>query len=104
MPVCFQVARENHMEAKCFIVYGILHDGLVECSNSLEDVGTLLPSKGLKYRPARSIYGLPMPTPPGPRVPAPMAKEWFMSPGNHLQELVCPSPPSNVDLMLLSFG
>uniref|UniRef100_A0A3B3S575 Family with sequence similarity 120 member B n=1 Tax=Paramormyrops kingsleyae TaxID=1676925 RepID=A0A3B3S575_9TELE len=60
-----EVARENHMEAKCFIVYGILHDGLVECSNSLEDVGTLLPSKGLKYRPARSIYGLPMPTPPG---------------------------------------
>ncbi|XP_035256407.1 constitutive coactivator of peroxisome proliferator-activated receptor gamma isoform X2 [Anguilla anguilla] len=90
-----QAAKEKHIRAECFIVYNVLYDGVVECSNTLEDEEeTDLPPQALLYRPARErLYGLLLPTPAGSS-PAPAVKEWFVFPGNQLKEpdLVSPVP------------
>ncbi|XP_064173023.1 constitutive coactivator of peroxisome proliferator-activated receptor gamma [Anguilla rostrata] len=106
-----QAAKEKHIRAECFIVYNVLYDGVVECSNTLEDEEeTDLPPQALLYRPARErLYGLLLPTPAGSS-PAPAVKEWFVFPGNQLKEpdLVSPvplgQPGGNPDLSVLWFG
>ena len=62
-----QAAKEKHVKAECFIVYNVLHGGVVECSNTLEDEEEkdLLP-QALLYRPARErLYGLLLHNPAG---------------------------------------
>ncbi|KAI1894618.1 hypothetical protein AGOR_G00117620 [Albula goreensis] len=106
-----QAAKEKHMRAECLMVYNVLCDGVVECSNTLEDEEDkqLLP-QALLYRPARAhLYGLLLPTSPGCS-PAPVVKEWFVFPRNPLHEpdLVSPvplgQPGGNPDLGALWFG
>ncbi len=33
----FQAALEKHTRAECFLLYNVLYDGVVDCSNTLED-------------------------------------------------------------------
>ncbi|KAJ8359936.1 hypothetical protein SKAU_G00164610 [Synaphobranchus kaupii] len=106
-----QAAKERHVRAEGFMVYNILYGGVVECSNTLEDEEERdLPHQALLYRPARErLYGLLLPAPAGSS-PAPAVKEWFVFPGNQLQEpdLVSPvllgQPGGNPDLSILWFG
>lgn len=64
----FQAALEKHTRAECFLVYNVLYDGVVECSNTLEDEDEVeLPPQAVLYLPVRErIYGLLLPLPPGP--------------------------------------
>ncbi|KAJ8393263.1 hypothetical protein AAFF_G00063350 [Aldrovandia affinis] len=106
-----QAAKEKHIKAECFMVYNVLCDGVVECSNTLEDEeDTQLLPQALLYRPAREhIYGLLLPTIQGSS-PSPVVKEWFVFAGNLLSEphLVSPVPldqsGGNPDLSILWFG
>lgn len=62
-----QAAKEKHMRAECFMVYNVLYDGVVECSNTLEDGddAELIP-QAIVYQPCRErIYGILLPTNPG---------------------------------------
>lgn len=56
----FKVCKEKHVAAEGFMVYGVICEGLIECSNTLEDEedAELLP-QALVYKPCRQrIYGL----------------------------------------------
>ncbi|KAJ8250455.1 hypothetical protein COCON_G00223770 [Conger conger] len=106
-----QAAKEKHVKAECFMAYKVLYSGVMECSNTLEDEEEkdLLP-QALMYRPARErLYGLLLPKPAGSS-PASAVKEWFVFPGNQLQEpdLVSPVllglPGGNPELSALWFG
>lgn len=63
----FQAALEKHTRAECFLVYNVLYDGVVECSNTLEDEDEVeLPPQAILYLPVRErIYGLLLPVQPG---------------------------------------
>ena len=67
MILTLQAAKEKHTRAECFMIYNILYDGVVECSNTLEDEeNTELPSQASVFQPIREhIYGLLLPTQPG---------------------------------------
>ncbi|XP_076141653.1 constitutive coactivator of peroxisome proliferator-activated receptor gamma isoform X1 [Alosa pseudoharengus] len=99
-----QAAKEKHSRAECFMLYNILYDGVVECSNTLEDEENIeLPSQASVFEPVReSIYGLLLPTQPGHAVPVPVVKEWFVFPGNTLKEpkLVSPKQFSDSEIKL----
>ncbi|XP_036402804.1 constitutive coactivator of peroxisome proliferator-activated receptor gamma [Megalops cyprinoides] len=109
-PDILQAAKDKHVRVECFMVYNVLHDGVVECSNTLEDeTDTELPPQALMYRPARErIYGILLPT--QPECSGPAVREWFVYPGNLLQEpdLVLPvlldKPEGNPNLKDLWFG
>ncbi|XP_067844703.1 constitutive coactivator of peroxisome proliferator-activated receptor gamma isoform X2 [Heptranchias perlo] len=96
-----QVAREQHVKAESYTVYNVLNAGEVECSNTLEDeLDTELPGQAIVYRPARqSIYGILLAAEPNAQPGAarlcPTVKEWFVYPGNLLQQpdLVPALPP-----------
>lgn len=62
-----QAAIEKHTRAECFLIYNVLYDGVVECSNSLEDEDEVeLPPQAVLYLPVRErIYGLLLPVQPG---------------------------------------
>lgn len=62
-----QAAMEKHTRAECFLVYNVLYDGVVDCSNSLEDEDEVeLPPQAVLYLPVRErIYGLILPVQPG---------------------------------------
>lgn len=62
-----QAAIEKHTRAECFLVYNVLYDGVVDCSNSLEDEDEVeLPPQAVLYLPVRErIYGLLLPVQPG---------------------------------------
>ncbi|XP_016118345.1 constitutive coactivator of peroxisome proliferator-activated receptor gamma-like, partial [Sinocyclocheilus grahami] len=62
-----QAAMEKHTQAECFLVYNVLYDGVVECSNTLEDEDEVeLPPQAVLYLPVRErIYGLLLPVQPG---------------------------------------
>ncbi|KAL4640861.1 constitutive coactivator of peroxisome proliferator-activated receptor gamma [Arapaima gigas] len=109
-----QAAEEKHLKSENFMVYNVLHDGVVECSNTLEDAeDSQLKPQATLYRPVRErIYGvlLPVQTQTGSGITSPMVKEWFVSPINSLQEadIVYPSPLNlpggHPDLKVLWFG
>ncbi|XP_067901563.1 constitutive coactivator of peroxisome proliferator-activated receptor gamma isoform X2 [Heterodontus francisci] len=96
-----QVAREQHIKAESYTVYNVLNAGEVECSNTLEDeLDAELPGQAIVYRPARqSIYGILLAAEPNAQPDAtslcPTVKEWFVYPGNTLQQpdLVPALPP-----------
>lgn len=62
-----QAAIEKHTRAECFLIYNVLYDGVVDCSNSLEDEDEVeLPPQAILYLPVRErIYGLLLPVQPG---------------------------------------
>uniref|UniRef100_A0A3Q3WXK8 XPG N-terminal domain-containing protein n=1 Tax=Mola mola TaxID=94237 RepID=A0A3Q3WXK8_MOLML len=103
-----QACREKHVAVDGFMVYCVLWEGVVECSNTLEDEDDveLLP-QALVYRPCRQlIYGLLLLN--GHHA----VREWFVYPGNPLQEpdivhsvpvnLPCDKP--SLDLLWLGSG
>ncbi|XP_078085603.1 constitutive coactivator of peroxisome proliferator-activated receptor gamma isoform X2 [Mustelus asterias] len=95
-----QVAKEQHIKAESYTVYNVLNAREVNCSNTLEDeLDTELPGQAIIYRPARqSIYGILLAEQngqPEAAKPCPTVKEWFVYPGNTLQQpdLVPALPP-----------
>uniref|UniRef100_UPI00398E38D0 constitutive coactivator of peroxisome proliferator-activated receptor gamma isoform X2 n=1 Tax=Pristiophorus japonicus TaxID=55135 RepID=UPI00398E38D0 len=96
-----QVAREQHIKAESYAVYNVLNAGELSCSNTLEDeLDTELPGQAIVYRPARqSIYGILLAAESNAQPDAarlcPTVKEWFVYPGNLLQQpdLVPAIPP-----------
>lgn len=57
-----QAVKEKHTRADCFLLYNVLYDGVVECSNTLEDAENMaLPSQASVFQPLRErLYGLLM--------------------------------------------
>lgn len=55
-----QLAKEHHIQSENHVIFNILSNGVVECSNSLEDdCDTEIPGQSLIYRPARQhIYSV----------------------------------------------
>ncbi|XP_029620969.1 constitutive coactivator of peroxisome proliferator-activated receptor gamma isoform X1 [Salmo trutta] len=107
-PDILQAAKEKHMRAECFMVYNVLYDGVVECSNTLEDRedAELIP-QAIVYQPCRErIYGILLPTNPDSGGRAPTVREWFVFPGNPLKDpkVVSPLPLNHSDLKRLWFG
>ncbi|XP_028298861.1 constitutive coactivator of peroxisome proliferator-activated receptor gamma isoform X2 [Gouania willdenowi] len=110
-PEILQACRDKHVAAEGFMVYNIVCHGVTECSNTLEDEhdSELLP-QALVYKPCRQrIYGLVLlggesetrkkrlflvAEQSGHSLTQPVMKEWFVFPGNVLNEpeLVHPVP------------
>uniref|UniRef100_A0A8C2ZS84 Family with sequence similarity 120 member B n=1 Tax=Cyclopterus lumpus TaxID=8103 RepID=A0A8C2ZS84_CYCLU len=81
--------REKHVATEGFMVYSVVCQGVIECSNTLEDEenAELLP-QALVYKPCRQrIYGLLLlHGHDGSSVDLPAIREWFVYPGNPLKE------------------
>nr|XP_029541091.1 constitutive coactivator of peroxisome proliferator-activated receptor gamma-like [Oncorhynchus nerka]XP_029541092.1 constitutive coactivator of peroxisome proliferator-activated receptor gamma-like [Oncorhynchus nerka] len=107
-PDILQAAKEKHMRAECFMVYNVLYDGVVECSNTLEDrEDAELTPQAIVYQSCRErIYGILLPTNPDRSGQAPTVREWFVFPGNPLKDpkVVSPLPLNHSDLKRLWFG
>ncbi|XP_026858341.2 constitutive coactivator of peroxisome proliferator-activated receptor gamma isoform X1 [Electrophorus electricus] len=107
-----QAAKEKHVRAECFMIYNVLHDGVVECSNTLEDEEEpeLLPQAILYQLIREHIYCILLPELPASCGHTLSVKEWFVFPGNPLNEpnKVTPKAPNlpggTPDLMGLWFG
>ncbi|XP_055010265.1 constitutive coactivator of peroxisome proliferator-activated receptor gamma isoform X2 [Boleophthalmus pectinirostris] len=96
-PTILQACREKHVAAEGFMVYSVVSEGMVECSNSLEDEeDTELLPQALVYKPCRQrMYGvLLLHTFSDVDINPPPIKEWFVYPGNPLKEpeMVPPTP------------
>uniref|UniRef100_A0AAV2LRY4 Constitutive coactivator of peroxisome proliferator-activated receptor gamma n=1 Tax=Knipowitschia caucasica TaxID=637954 RepID=A0AAV2LRY4_KNICA len=96
-PAILQACREKHVAAEGFMVYSVVSEGVVECSNSLEDdAETELLPQALVYKPCRQrMYGiLLMQDFNVVDVSPPPIKEWFVYPQKHLKEpeMVPPVP------------
>ncbi|XP_035016308.2 constitutive coactivator of peroxisome proliferator-activated receptor gamma [Hippoglossus stenolepis] len=96
-PETLKACREKHVATEGFMVYPVLCEGVVECSNTLEDEedAELLP-QALVFKPCRQrIYGLLLGH-DGSTVDTPAIREWFVFPGNPLKEpdMVHPVPVS----------
>ncbi|KAK2854175.1 hypothetical protein Q5P01_006836 [Channa striata] len=112
-PQIVQDCKEKHVAAEGFMAYGVVCEGVIECSNTLEDEedAELLP-QALVYKACRQhIYGLLLLLGhDGSPVDLPVIKEWFVYPGNPLNEpdMVRPVPFSlpcdRPSLDLLWFG
>lgn len=112
-PEVLKACREKHVAAEGFMVYCVVSEGVVDCSNSLEDAeDTELLPQALVYKRCRQhIYGLLLlHGSDGSTVDPPVVKEWFVYPGNPLNEpdLVHPIPLSlqcdHLSVDLLWFG
>ncbi|KAJ7342218.1 hypothetical protein JRQ81_009680 [Phrynocephalus forsythii] len=112
MPLCldqeiFQIAKEQHVRGESHMVYNVLRTGEVDCSNTLEDEHDReIPGQALIYYPARQhIYSILLES---AKDTNPAVKEWFVYPGNSLQqpELVQPKQLSGgtTSLRSLWFG
>ncbi|XP_053721499.1 constitutive coactivator of peroxisome proliferator-activated receptor gamma isoform X1 [Synchiropus splendidus] len=112
-PEVLESCRETHITAEGFMVYGVLCEGVLECSNSLEDEDDkeLLP-QAVVYKPCRRrMYGLLLQD-SGNDDELPVIKEWFVYPGNPLKQpdLVQPATVSlkcsqhNLDLLWFGSG
>ncbi|XP_008308755.1 constitutive coactivator of peroxisome proliferator-activated receptor gamma [Cynoglossus semilaevis] len=110
-PEIFKACREKHVATEGFMVYLVVCEGVIECSNTLEDEedSELIP-QALVYKPCRrNIYGLLLGS-DGSSVDPPVIREWFVYPGNPLKEpdLVPPAqlslPHGRPSLDLLWFG
>ncbi|KAI2657548.1 Constitutive coactivator of peroxisome proliferator-activated receptor gamma [Labeo rohita] len=95
-----QAVLEKHTRAECFLLYNVLYDGVVECSNTLEDEDEVeIPPQAVLYLPVRErIYGLLLPVQPDGSTQTLSVKEWFVFPGNPLKEptRVTPKPLNNL--------
>ncbi|KAM4602661.1 constitutive coactivator of peroxisome proliferator-activated receptor gamma isoform 1-T2 [Polymixia lowei] len=95
-PEILKACREKHVAAEGFMVYGVLCEGVLECSNTMEDEEeTELLPQALVYKPCRQrIYGLLLLSGDGCGMEVPAVKEWFVYPGNPLKEpeMVKPAP------------
>ncbi|CAK6964031.1 constitutive coactivator of peroxisome proliferator-activated receptor gamma [Scomber scombrus] len=110
-----KACREKHIAAEGFMVYSVVCEGVVECSNTVEDDedNELLP-QALVYKSCRQhIYSLLLqPRHDGSVVEPPAIREWFVYPGNPLNkpELVHPVAVSlpcdqpSLDLLWFSTG
>ncbi|XP_042300813.1 constitutive coactivator of peroxisome proliferator-activated receptor gamma isoform X3 [Sceloporus undulatus] len=83
-----QIAKEQHVRAESYMVYNVLSGGEVECSNTLEDEhDTELPGQALIFCPARQhIYSILLESAKDVQGTSPVIKEWFVYPGNCLQQ------------------
>ncbi|XP_041799062.1 constitutive coactivator of peroxisome proliferator-activated receptor gamma isoform X2 [Chelmon rostratus] len=96
-PEILKACRKKHVAAEGFMAYSVVWEGVIECSNTLEDEEDpeLLP-QALVYKPCRQlIYGLLLlHGHDGSSVDLPAVKEWFVYPGNPLKEpdMVHPVP------------
>ncbi|KAL0983803.1 hypothetical protein UPYG_G00132990 [Umbra pygmaea] len=105
-------AREKHIRAECFMVYNVLYDGVVECSNTLEDMEDAeLTPQAIVFLPCRErIYGILLPTNPESGERLPIVTEWFVFPGNLLKEAGVVTPKAlkhsgvKPELKVLWFG
>ncbi|XP_034385334.1 LOW QUALITY PROTEIN: constitutive coactivator of peroxisome proliferator-activated receptor gamma [Cyclopterus lumpus] len=88
-PEILKACREKHVATEGFMVYSVVCQGVIECSNTLEDEenAELLP-QALVYKPCRQrIYGLLLlHGHDGSSVDLPAIREWFVYPGNPLKE------------------
>ncbi|XP_062980487.1 constitutive coactivator of peroxisome proliferator-activated receptor gamma isoform X2 [Elgaria multicarinata webbii] len=84
----FQIAKEQHVSAKSYMVYNVLSGGEVECSNTLEDEQDAeLPGQAHIYRLARQhIYSILLESVKDVHGACPAVKEWFVYAGNSLQQ------------------
>ncbi|XP_062852009.1 constitutive coactivator of peroxisome proliferator-activated receptor gamma [Trichomycterus rosablanca] len=103
-----QAAKKKHVQAECFMIYNVLKDGIVECSNTLESEELGVTPQAILFQPVREhIYSILL---PGSFEETLSVKEWFVFPGNPLKEpnKVSPTPlnlPEGApDLMALWFG
>ncbi|XP_076830962.1 constitutive coactivator of peroxisome proliferator-activated receptor gamma isoform X2 [Brachyhypopomus gauderio] len=107
-----RAAKEKHVRAECFMVYNVLHDGTLECSNTLEDEEECeLQPQAVLYQLVREhIYGVLLPHLPASHGHTLSVMEWFVFPGNPLNapNKVTPKPlelpEGTPDLMGLWFG
>lgn len=55
-----QLAKEQHIQSENYVVFNILCNGVIECSNSLEDDrDTEIPGQALIFRPVRQhVYSV----------------------------------------------
>lgn len=126
-PEILKACREKHVAADGFMVYSVVCEGVIECSNTLEDEedAELLP-QALVYKPCRQhIYGLLLHGHDArtvnlidglhtysSTVDLPTIREWFVYPGNPLKEpdMVHPVPislpcdPPGLDLLWFGTG
>ncbi|XP_030271468.1 constitutive coactivator of peroxisome proliferator-activated receptor gamma [Sparus aurata] len=114
-PEILKACKEKHVAVEGFMVYCVVWEGVTECSNTLEDEeDTELLPQALVYKPCRQlIYGLLLlQGHDGNSVDLPAIREWFVFPGNPLQEpdMVQPVPVSlpcdqpSLDLLWFSTG
>lgn len=92
-PAILKACREKHVAAEGFMVYSVVSEGVVDCSNSLEDKeDTELLPQALVYKPCRQrIYGLLLQK-NGSDANLPAIKEWFVYPENSLKEADITTP------------
>ncbi|XP_008122750.2 constitutive coactivator of peroxisome proliferator-activated receptor gamma isoform X1 [Anolis carolinensis] len=93
VPLCldqeiFQIAKEQHVRAESYMIYNVLSGREVECSNTLEDeYDTELPSQAHVYCLVRQhIYSILLESAKDVEGICPVVKEWFVYPGNPLQQ------------------
>ncbi|XP_027753655.1 constitutive coactivator of peroxisome proliferator-activated receptor gamma isoform X2 [Empidonax traillii] len=102
----FQLAKEQHIQSENYSVFNVLSNGVIECSNSLEDdCDTEIPGQSLIFRPARQhIYSVLLE--PGKGGAYPLVKEWFVYFGNPLKqpELIQPVQPSVPVFHAVAYG
>ncbi|XP_019405452.1 PREDICTED: constitutive coactivator of peroxisome proliferator-activated receptor gamma isoform X2 [Crocodylus porosus] len=84
----FQLAKEQHITGENYMVFNILSNGEVECSNTLEDeLDMELPGQALIYRPARQhIYSVLLEPRKDTQRVCSVVKEWFVYFGNPLHQ------------------
>ncbi|XP_027256991.1 constitutive coactivator of peroxisome proliferator-activated receptor gamma isoform X2 [Cricetulus griseus] len=82
-----KVARMHHVHSESYLVYNIMSNGEIECSNTLEDeLDQALPSQAFIYRPIRQrVYSLLLGDWKDGTSTGPVVKEWFVYPGNSLR-------------------
>ncbi|KAM3876966.1 constitutive coactivator of peroxisome proliferator-activated receptor gamma [Diretmus argenteus] len=83
-----KACSERHVAAEGFMVYNVVCEGVVECSNTLEDEEDteLLPQALVFKRCRQHIYGLLLHRHNSSSVEVPAVREWFVYPGNPLKE------------------
>ncbi|XP_061621944.1 constitutive coactivator of peroxisome proliferator-activated receptor gamma isoform X2 [Phyllopteryx taeniolatus] len=114
-PEILKACVEKHVSAEGFMVYNVVCEGVIECSNSLEDEEDreLVP-QAVVYKSCRQrIYGLLLLNRhDDSTVEPPAIREWFVYPGNPLKEpdMVLPIPiciaceQPSLDLLWFSSG
>ncbi|KAG7279163.1 hypothetical protein CRUP_022358 [Coryphaenoides rupestris] len=95
-PKILQACREKHIAAEGYVVYSVVCEGVVECSNTMEDYeDTELLPQALAYKTCRQrTYGVLLCLDRATSEHVPAVKEWFVFAGNPLTEpeLVHPVP------------
>nr|XP_045014328.1 constitutive coactivator of peroxisome proliferator-activated receptor gamma isoform X2 [Jaculus jaculus] len=111
-PEILKVARTYHVHSESYLVYNIISNGEIECSNTLEDeLDQALPSQAFIYRPVRQrVYSLLLGGWKDGASTGPVVKEWFVYPGNPLRhpdlvrplQMTLPGGTPSLDVLWLS--